>query len=333
MKGMHFLTHMNFNSRPSARGDFTFPIVQILNSYFNSRPSARGDIAAMLGNMCRESFQFTPLREGRQVCHTAHKDGAYFNSRPSARGDTPPRACHASRHKISIHAPPRGATVARLRVFGAAVNFNSRPSARGDQLDSTALCARNLFQFTPLREGRQVRLTAEPSDIPFQFTPLREGRLPRLKVCIHQDCISIHAPPRGATGVDYRLQKIRLFQFTPLREGRHLCKRKIAQLRRISIHAPPRGATWSHCITALYAADFNSRPSARGDERAACRKQRTGDYFNSRPSARGDACVMHKQCAVCDFNSRPSARGDAVIVKQIRNHLGISIHAPPRGAT
>ena len=44
MKGMHFLTPMNFNSRPSARGDHIFwRFAHVVNS-----------------------FQFTPLREGRQ---------------------------------------------------------------------------------------------------------------------------------------------------------------------------------------------------------------------------------------------------------------------------
>ena len=55
-----------FNSRPSARGDTGLELTATTVMHFNSRPSARGDISAMLGNMCRESFQFTPLREGRQ---------------------------------------------------------------------------------------------------------------------------------------------------------------------------------------------------------------------------------------------------------------------------
>ena len=111
------------------------------------------------------------------------------------------------------------------------------------------------------------------------------------------DCISIHAPPRGA------------FQFTPLREGRRLTRFQIK----------PAGF------------DFNSRPSARGDE---CREElilialqfqftplregrqgrnqgrRQADYFNSRPSARGDGywCIQAQRGLY--FNSRPSARGD-----------------------
>ena len=61
----------------------------------------------------KATFQFTPLREGR---------------RPQQRnGDV--------RRDISIHAPPRGATLIR----GFSVQSKS-------------------FQFTPLREGRRVRV-------------------------------------------------------------------------------------------------------------------------------------------------------------------------------
>ena len=100
--------------------------------------------------------------------------------------------------------------------------------------------------------------------------------------------------------------------------------------------------------------NFNSRPSARGDERGHPPAQEA-QYFNSRPSARGDtsarllspstvafqftplregrqAGALYGYNVFYHFNSRPSARGDAVWVdKALFND--ISIHAPPRGAT
>ena len=77
-------------------------------------------------------FQFTPLREGR-------------------RGN----GCqHGADRRISIHAPPRGATAA------------SCPSLWHHE-----------FQFTPLREGRRRNSSAATRPPSFQFTPLREGRL------------------------------------------------------------------------------------------------------------------------------------------------------------
>ena len=56
--------------------------------------------------------------------------------------------------------------------------------------------------------------------------------------------ISIHAPPRGATGLAADMASF---------------------YNLISIHAPPRGATQSAKSSRNRAAYFNSRPSARGD--------------------------------------------------------------------
>ena len=121
-------------------------------------------------------------------------------------------------------------------------NFNSRPSARGDAEKNIRKPLDNVFQFTPLREGRHASsathaapfyFNSRPSargdatlsrrwsaESVFQFTPLREGRR-----------ASRFTPsPSGR------------FQFTPLREGRLLLNRA--------------------AVSRLY---FNSRPSARGD--------------------------------------------------------------------
>ena len=167
-------------------------------------------------------------------------------------------------------------------------HFNSRPSARGDDYIPPLVLRRDVFQFTPLREGRLVCASCISTPIYFNSRPSARGdflgvghNLPVI--------ISIHAPPRGATSRCRRGKANGKFQFTPLREGRP-CEnrekewREIFQftplregrrmrLRRgwgddnISIHAPPRGAT---CDYAIYGrrVNFNSRPSARGDTKA-----------------------------------------------------------------
>ena len=56
--------------------------------YFNSRPSARGDFSVSVTVQEVGTFQFTPLREGRRPRSWALPLRAYFNSRPSARGDS-----------------------------------------------------------------------------------------------------------------------------------------------------------------------------------------------------------------------------------------------------
>ena len=81
--------------------------------YFNSRPSARGDRKIKTIDDPNDLFQFTPLREGRRAMAGRSCAKPHFNSRPSARGDAVVRGVN-SPHFISIHAPPRGATLADL---------------------------------------------------------------------------------------------------------------------------------------------------------------------------------------------------------------------------
>ena len=141
---------------------------------FNSRPSARGD--------------WKGLR--------AVPPATNFNSRPSARGDGGCTRNHLFQG-ISIHAPPRGATIQKLRDAGSKPYFNSRPSARGD-IDSLVYCAVHKdFNSRPSARGDNGALTSATVST-----------------------ISIHAPPRGATSWQPNSATLKRFQFTPLREGR-----------------------------------------------------------------------------------------------------------------
>ena len=84
----------------------------------------------------------------------------------------------------------------------------------------------NLFQFTPLREGRRQNLTPPRSGKMFQFTPLREGRRRSYR---HQRsdsaCFNSRPCVRGDLSFAGLRALQRLFQFTPLREGRRSCCR------------------------------------------------------------------------------------------------------------
>ena len=162
---------------------------------FNSRPSARGDK--------------TPQKI---FCALS-----YFNSRPSARGDKGGEADHQAA-EISIHAPPRGATYGEIRAatrrifqftllregrpdryrsISSRAYFNSRPSARGDGGPRLTFQRQNNFNSRPSARGDSVKLLDS-----LWFS------------------ISIHAPPRGATGEGAEILTTQQFQFTPLREGR-----------------------------------------------------------------------------------------------------------------
>ena len=142
---------------------------------------------------------------------------------------------------ISIHAPPRGATV---------------------WLDEEPLDWP--FQFTPLREGRRQpggkrRNTHDFNSRPSARGDKSPGRTPG------GSHISIHAPPRGATHPRETFPASRLFQFTPLREGRRQRNHKVSERFNFNSRPSARGdLLW--LSDNVSPANFNSRPSARGDE-------------------------------------------------------------------
>ena len=165
-------------------------------------------------------FQFTPLREGRRKNRKKMRKRTYFNSRPSARGDVVDALPVLTERPISIHAPPRGATLPLSAAADARWYFNSRPSARGDCADVRDGAVTDISIHAPPR-GATTAVVSSPTVAVFQFTPLREGRLLTTEGNPVALNISIHAPPRGATAA----------------------AAQSSTAVNISIHAPPRGAT------------------------------------------------------------------------------------------
>ncbi len=98
------------------------------------------------------------------------------------------------------------------------------------------------------------------------------------------------------------------FQSTPLREGRLAVSETVAGIR-----------------------NFNPRPYERGDLLPCGCNIRPGN-FNPRPYERGDSEPLSLRSLVRDFNPRPYERGDYANIYTALI-LGISIHAPTRGAT
>ena len=186
-----------FNSRPSARGDWATPFwarCKLISIHAPPRGATEPSAVAVH----RHLFQFTPLREGRRNHPLLLFTVIYFNSRPSARGDArKSSALRRTKHfnsrpsargdytnnvrlprlLISIHAPPRGATIPRLDGERSTGNFNSRPSARGDSQNSLGKTpATPYFNSRPSARGDFMAFVGD-TGILFQFTPLREGRL------------------------------------------------------------------------------------------------------------------------------------------------------------
>ena len=128
----------DFNSRPSARGDENGHEKERKKKIFQFTPlregrramrgdsgtpddisihaPPRGATTASDSSSAGIPFQFTPLREGRRgSIRRPFIKLSYFNSRPSARGDKIARG-NVLAYQISIHAPPRGATVYALPI-------------------------------------------------------------------------------------------------------------------------------------------------------------------------------------------------------------------------
>ena len=253
-------------------------------------------------------FQFTPLREGRRTAASTRKRLRNFNSRPSARGDGAGRIAGPMSKDFNSRPSARGDARFPRFPFGLR-HFNSRPSARGDSWQPTRRAWMDIFQFTPLREGRRR---------------WRDGNVSARR-------ISIHAPPRGATGCSFQNNLWAIISIHAPPRGATKAKFAGMRIPAISIHAPPRGATRNYAIHGRRV-NFNSRPSARGDAGLSLTEVSTSISIHAPP--RGATLLGAEQLwRQLHFNSRPSARGDFNFYREAFDSLIISIHAPPRGAT
>ena len=165
-------------------------------------------------------------------------------------------------------------------------------------------------------------------------------------------CISIHAPTRGATGIDLK-STLLITYFNPRSHERSdplLHKRLYSQ--DISIHAPTRGATAAASGDELIKEFQSTLPREERQETSSqgCRQI----YFNPRSHERSDIVIFFLMLRDHNFNPRSHERSDMVgcclhfnhIYFNPRSHersdklvrsqfaiIHISIHAPTRGAT
>ena len=105
---------VDFNSRPSARGDeCDSPTRETAEISIHAPPRGATGVISPLSSCVL--FQFTPLCEGRQVVHKPQKTAVLFQFTPLREGRLPDGGEEESKE-----------------------NFNSRPSARGDDADASA---------------------------------------------------------------------------------------------------------------------------------------------------------------------------------------------------
>ena len=188
--------------------------------------------------------------------------------------------------------------------------FNSRPSARGDAPCSRVHSSHVHFNSRPSARGDSHRRSSRKPSGDFNSRPSARG----------DDSYRRHY-----RGVDE-------FQFTPLREGRRQQRQRWLDYQAISIHAPPRGAT--RTTKRYFPQDkiFQFTPLREG-RRAFDAVYNPITHFNSRPSARGDSSLLRAICSWTSFQFTPLREGRRYALSRGGRGGGISIHAPPRGAT
>ena len=143
------------------------------------------------------SFQFPPLREGRQPVVRHALDGFPISIPAPARGATRPTTAIRTVITISIPAPARGAT-RWIPPPQPISRFQFPPLREGRPTDGMSDSSQALFQFPPLREGRQ-RFSHDFREISnFNSRPCARGDMD-LYVQRRDYDISIPAPARGAT--------------------------------------------------------------------------------------------------------------------------------------
>ena len=137
----------------------------------------------------------------------------------------------------------------------------------------------------------------------------REGRDAAWHGASRRECVSIHAPARGATSTGDR-------------------SRKGAS---VSIHAPARGATSANRFRTLEPRVSIHAP-VRGATKMPSRSRTWFQSFNSRAREGRDASVAEMTQFVVGFNSRAREGRDVHKIRRAPT-VNVSIHAPGRGAT
>ena len=203
------------------------------------------------------------------------------------RGATFPSVLHPDRRNISIHAPPRGATCPLVMPRSVTMPISIHAPPRG----ATWRCwekepTREEFQFTPLREGRHHQ---HPANLPVEDFNSRPSARGDAFGAVDRpaEWISIHAPPRGATFCFLHSGLSLSFQFTPLREGRLWVDKDLFR----------------------------------------------DDGFQFTPLREGRRVSLDYLVGRSDISIHAPPRGATRRERDSLKRMAISIHAPPRGAT
>ena len=246
-------------------------------------------------------------RDDSSTCSNFRSGG--FNPRARTGRDCPshPRRLSCA---VSIHAPARGATMARAEVVVGDDAFQStRPHGARLLLDAVILWSTR-FQSTRPHGARPcvLRLLFSPDAVSIH-APARGATTPMIPGPGRAG-VSIHAPARGAT--------------EPVSAAQDLAE--------VSIHAPARGATICRAASWSGSPSFNPRARTGRDRRAHAAVHHCSS-FNPRARTGRDSTDRRGASRGNLFQStRPHGARRLAALGACAN-AGVSIHAPARGAT
>ena len=153
-------------------------------------------------------------------------------------------------------------------------------------------------------------MTCPPAYFHFNPRSYKRSDLQRCEYHLINFSISIHAPTRGATLMNFLTDVLYEFQSTLLQEERHVGNGYMYWISKISIHAPTRGATHGPCECLQLYPYFNPRSYKRSDYYDVV-VDRDVDLFQSTllQEERRNLELL-KQIRLDDFNPRSYKRSD-----------------------
>ena len=234
--------------------------------------------------------------------------------------------------RISIHAPPRGATTARMTTNYRQLKFQFTPLREGRPTPRSFLRFAYYFNSRPSARGDSCFSAPKTSLYISIHAPPRGATLKTSRSCPTRKLISIHAPPRGATEGEPRLWFVTIISIhAPPRGATETSECSSKRENQISIHAPPRGATKQRDVF-MSCVKISIHAPPRGATKTHWGRPRRHRISIHAPP-RGATFPLRWQCGAFSFQFTPLREGRHYIAIGAIGSRDISIHAPPRGAT
>ena len=188
------------------------------------------------------------------------------------------------------------------------------------------------FQSTRPRRARPTSPTHTAPDGRFQSTRPRRARLLAVTATLTLGAFQSTRPRRARQDTLGTTYWWPLFQSTRPRRARLTESLEYSQNIHVSIHAPAKGATGRFCRVGAPTSRFNPRAREGRDLKISLRKSNTTS-FNPRAREGRDSTAAVAIARWWPFQSTRPRRARLAADLLPPTALGVSIHAPAKGAT